>query len=342
MGLAISDTVTVITGASSGIGRATALRLAGRRGTVVLASRQPEALREVALECRERGGQALAVPTDVTDEEQVQELGRQAIAAFGRIDVWVNDAAVTMLGRFEESPPEAFRRVIDTNFFGYVHGVRAALPYFREQGHGILINVASVVSRVGNPFATAYAASKAAVLAFSESLRMELRDTPGIRVCNVLPATIDTPLFQHAANFAGRAVRAMPPVYAPEEVAEAIVDLIHHPRREVKVGNAGRMIALRALLPRALTEWAMARKIEREHFQNRPSRPSIGNVFQPQPELNAVHGGWMENGGAPSAARIGGTLAVAAGLGLLAYYLASRPHPAEPRRVMRVPRAVGT
>jgi NAD(P)-dependent dehydrogenase (short-subunit alcohol dehydrogenase family) len=336
MGLAIADTVTVITGASSGIGRATALKLAGRRGTVVLASRQADALREVARECQERGGQALAVPTDVADEAQVRELGRQAIAAFGRLDVWVNDAAVTMLGRFEDCPPEAFRRIIDTNFFGYVHGVRTALPYFREQGHGILINVASVVSRVGNPFATAYAASKAAILAFSESLRMELRDTPGIEVCNVLPATIDTPLFQHAANFAGRAVRAMPPVYAPEEVAEAIVDLIRHPRREVKVGNAGRMIAMQALLPRALSEGMMTRKIAREHFQDRPSHPSLGNVFQPEPDLNAVHGGWMEDGnGARSAARIGGTLAVAAGLGLLAYYLATRSYPVGSRRVTR-------
>lgn len=160
--------------------------------------------------------------------------------------------------------------------------------------------------------------------------------------CNVLPATIDTPLFQHAANFAGRAVRAMPPVHAPEEVAEAIVDLIRHPRREVRVGNAGRMIALRAFMPRALTERMLARKVGREHFQRRPSRPSLGNVFEPLPELNAVHGGWMEDGnGARSAARIGGTLALAAGLGLLAYYLAGRSSPTGPRRVSRVLRAAG-
>jgi short-subunit dehydrogenase len=337
----ISDTVAVITGASSGIGRATALRLAGEQGTVVLASRQADALQEVARECRERGGRALAVPTDVTDETQVQNLARQAIEAFGRIDVWLNDAAVTALGRFEAVPVEAFRQVIETNFFGYVHGARAVLPYFREQGHGTLINVASVVSRVGGPYATAYAASKAAILGFSDSLRMELRDTSGIQVCSVLPATIDTPLFQHAANFAGRAVRAMPPVYAPEEVAEAIADLIRHPRREVTVGNAGRMIALRNLAPMALSERLLASKVERRHFQDRPSGHSPGNLFQPMPQFNAVHGGWMEDGnGARTAARIGGTLAVAAGLGALLYFMAGRPS-AGRHRARQVSRASG-
>lgn len=339
----ISDTVTVITGASSGIGRATALRLAGEQGTVVLASRQADALQEVARECRERGGRALAVPTDVTDEAQVQNLARHAIEAFGRIDVWLNNAAVTALGEFEAVPSEVFRQVIETNFFGYVYGARAVLPYFREQQRGILINVASAVSKVGNPYATAYAASKAAILGFSDSLRMELRNIPGIHVCSVLPATIDTPLFQHAANFAGRAVQAMPPVYAPEEVAEAVTSLIRHPRREVTVGNAGRMIALRTLMPMALSERLLASKVERRHFQDRPSGSSPGNLFQPMPQFNAVHGGWMEDGnGAQTAARIGGTLAVAAGLGALLYFMAGRPSAKSIRhpRAARIPRRI--
>jgi short-subunit dehydrogenase len=334
MNPSIRDTVTVVTGASSGIGRATALRLAEERGTVVLASRQWDALKQVARECEALGGRALPVPTDVTDEVQVEILARRAIETFGRIDVWVNDAAVTMLGRFEDSPSDAFRRVIDTNFFGYVHGARAVLPHFHEQGHGTLINVASVVSRVGSPYATAYAASKAAILSFSESLRMELRETPGIHVCSVLPATIDTPLFQHAADFSGKAVRAMPPVYAPEDVADAIVGLIRHPRREVRVGNVGRMIAMRTLMPAALSERMLASRVEKKHFQDRAIEPSRGNLFQPMPEFNAVHGGWMQDSGGPRAAnRLAVSLAVVAGIGALAYLFAGRPASPERRRI---------
>jgi NAD(P)-dependent dehydrogenase (short-subunit alcohol dehydrogenase family) len=333
MASSISDSVAVITGASSGIGRATALRLAGQQGTVVLASRQPDALQEVAWECQALGGRALAVPTDVTDEAQVQNLAREAIETFGRVDAWVNDAAVTLLGRFEEAPAEAFRKVIETNFFGYVHGARAVLPYFREQGRGVLINVASVVGKVGGPYATAYAASKSAIIGFSDSLRMELRDEPGIHVCTVLPATIDTPLFQHAANYADREVQAMPPVYAPEEVAEVIADLIESPRREATVGNARRMIALRTMAPAALTERMLAKKVETQHFQDRRNlNPNPGNLFEPMPQFNAVHGGWQEfEGKRQGPGRTVGTLALAAGMGAALYLLFGK-RPAIPVR----------
>src|SRR5690606_21511524 len=138
------------------------------------------------------------------------------------------------------------RRVIETNLFGYVHGARTALPYFREQGCGTLINVASAVAAAPQPYTSAYVASKFAIRGLSDCLRMELSldHVPDIHVCTVLPATVDTPLFQHAANYTGRAVQAMPPVYAAERVARAIVDLVTSPEREVFVGNAGRLMAL--------------------------------------------------------------------------------------------------
>jgi NAD(P)-dependent dehydrogenase (short-subunit alcohol dehydrogenase family) len=131
----IRDSVVVITGASGGIGRATALVLAGRGAAVVLAARRQQPLYELAGECEERGGRALAVPTDVTDEEAVRRLAQQAVEQFGRIDTWVNNAAVTLFGRIEETPYEAYRRVIETNLFGYIHGARVVIPYFREQRH---------------------------------------------------------------------------------------------------------------------------------------------------------------------------------------------------------------
>ncbi len=311
----ISGLVVVITGASSGIGRATALKLAEQGGSVVLAARQEEVLHGVARECQRTGGRALAVPTDTTNEEQVKNLAQRAIQAFGRIDVWVNAAAVTMMARFEAAPAEAFRRVIETNFFGYVHGARAVLPYFRQQGRGTLINLASVLGKVGAPYASADAASKFAVTGFSESLRMELRDAPDIHVCTVLPATIDTPLFQHAANFTGRALRALPPVYAPERVAETILHLILRPQREATVGNTRRIVALRRMAPR-LAERVVAAKVDKQHFQDKPSPASAGNLFEPMPQFNDVHGGWLErqrNG--RKAAWAGGALALLATTG---------------------------
>src|SRR5207244_7676562 len=132
-------------GASSGIGRAAALAFARRGATVVVAARRELPLRQLARECERLVGRSLAVPTDVTDEGAVQDLVCRVLETFGRIDVWVNNAAVTLFGRLEETPAEPYRRVIETNLFGTVHGVRAVLPSFREQGSGVLINVASVV-----------------------------------------------------------------------------------------------------------------------------------------------------------------------------------------------------
>lgn len=147
MRLGIENTVTVITGASSGIGRATALAFAAAGGTVVVAARREAALDELAQECETSGGKALAVPVDVTDGPAVEALARRAIETFGRLDTWINNAAVTLFGRFEETPIADFRRVIDTNLLSYVHGARAILPWFREQGRGVLINVSSGVGK---------------------------------------------------------------------------------------------------------------------------------------------------------------------------------------------------
>jgi NAD(P)-dependent dehydrogenase (short-subunit alcohol dehydrogenase family) len=166
------------------------------------------------------------VPTDVTDEAAVTELARRAVQRFGRIDVWVNNAGVYLLGSLEATPPEAFRRVLETNFFGYVHGARAVLPRFREQGHGVLINNASVYSHLGAPWLTAYVSSKFAVRGFSEALRQELGDLPNVHICTVSPSPIDTPIFASAANYSGRAVKAPPPTYPPEQVARVLIGLL--------------------------------------------------------------------------------------------------------------------
>jgi len=288
--------VVVVTGASSGIGRAAAQLFAARGAAVVLAARRLPALEEVALECESAGGRALVVPTDVRDEEAMRELARRAIEAFGRIDVWVNNAAVSLFARTEEAPYEAYRQVIETNLFGYIHGARAALPYFREQGHGVLINNASIAGIIGQPYTSAYCVTKFGIRGLGESLRQELLDAPDIHVCTLMPAVIDTPIFQHAANYTGRAVQPMPPVISADRVARAIVGLALRPRRELIVGVSGKMIAAQHWLAPGMSERQMARRVDQKHFQDRPAPPTPGNLFEPMPQWNSVSGGWKSNG----------------------------------------------
>ena len=288
----LGDSVVVITGASSGIGRAAALAFARRGASVVLAARREEPLREVESECERAGGSALAVPTDVTDETAVEALANRALERFGRIDTWVNNAGVTVFARFEDAPPRAYERVIETNFFGYVYGARAALRRFREQASGVLINNASINGRVGSPYASAYVASKWAVRGWSESLRQELRAADDIHVCVVLPASIDTPFFQHAANYTGRRVKPLSPLYGVDKVADAIVGLAERPRREVIVGGAGRLMSWQHTLAPALAERAFAAQVEKDHFQDGGAPATEGNLFEPVGEGTGESGGW--------------------------------------------------
>ena len=283
--------VVVITGASSGIGRATAHAFARRGAAVVLAARRAEMLEKAARECEALGSAAaLVVPTDVTREDQVEELGRRAIERFGRI---------------ESVPSEVWRRVIETNLFGYYHGAKVAMRQFRAQGHGTLVQNASIVGRTSKPDGSAYATSKFAVRGFSEALRQEVLDQPGIQICTVLPSVVDTPFFQHAANYSGRSVRAAPPVYTAEEVAETVVDLVERPRAEAIVGGFGKLSAAQELVAPNFTTWFSGRALHRGFLSDTPSKDTTGALFESWPDGMGVSGGWRadpESGGAPLAA----------------------------------------
>jgi short-subunit dehydrogenase len=294
----INDSVIVLTGASSGMGRATALELARRGASVVLAARRVTLLEKLAQECQQLGGQALVVPTDVTDEAAVQTLGQQALARFGRFDVWINNAGVIAFGRFADLPSKVFNRVIETNLLGYVYGARVALQQFYAQDYGILINNASVDSQLAAPYLSAYSAAKFAIRGFSESLREEveiLDKKKQIEICTIKPATIDTPLFQHAANYTGRAVEALPPVYDVQTAVKTFVELVEKPQREVFVGSAGRMLAtMHALVPRA-AEQTYAHQVEKGHLSTvRPAPATEGNLFAPMPEGVTAEDGWKD------------------------------------------------
>jgi short-subunit dehydrogenase len=292
----IANGVIVITGASSGIGRATAIAFAEKQARLVLAARNEPTLEDVAEACRRHGSEVLVVPTDVRNEQAVMNLAGRAIAQFGRIDVWVNNAGVTLYGPFLAAPADVYRQVIETNLFGCIYGARAVLPIFRTQGCGVLINVASVAATVSETFASAYSISKAGIRALGVSLRQELllEGATRIHVCTLLPATTDTPIFQHAANYTGRTVRALPPVITAAQVATAIGRLTHTPQPEVYAGNAGRVLHLLAAIAPRFAEAVMARYANRLHFYtDQPAEPTEGNVLQSMPFWNRISGGWQ-------------------------------------------------
>lgn len=288
----VADSVIVITGASTGVGRATALKCAQLGGTVVLVSRREHVLKRLASHCESFGARTLVVAADVANDQAMRSLAKRAVETFGRIDVWINNASVGLFARIEDAPLEEYRKVIETNLFGCIHGARAALPYFREQGSGTLINVSSVAGKIGSPYLSAYAASKFAVIGLSRSIRMETMDVPDIHICTVLPASLDTPFFQHAANYTGRAVKPTNPVYEADQVANAIVELITKPQREIIVGGSGKIAsAINAIAP-AFLEKSYAIQVEKDHFQNKPAPMTAGSVVAAQDDYETVSGGW--------------------------------------------------
>ena len=287
--LSLRGKVVVITGASSGIGRAAALEFASAGCRLVLAARRHRALEETAALCSARGGSAIVIPTDVTVDSDLERLRDGALAAWGRIDVWVNNAGTTYFARLDEGELRAHRRVIETNLIGAMVAARCVLPVFRRQRAGTLINVGSLLSQVGQTFVPAYVVSKFGLRGLSEAVRADVADIPGIQVSTVMPYAVDTPHFETGANATGKRAHAMPPVQEPEAVARAIVDVAARPRRQRYVPRyAVAAIALHRLWP-AATERLLQQALRSFHLVGRQAATE-GNLFSPLTPEGTVHG----------------------------------------------------
>lgn len=310
----------VITGASSGIGRAAAIAFAENGANLVLAARREDALETVAAECRVFNVGAIAVKTDVTDAAAMKRLAENAADFGGKIDIWVNNAGIGTVGEFTQTPVTAHQRVIETNLLGYIHGAHAVLPYFKRQLHGVLINLNSLGGWIAQPYSVAYASSKWGLRGFSEALRGELLKYRDIHICDIFPGFIDTPGFQHGANYIGRKIKPIPPVYDARKVAKAIVSLAVRPRNAVTVGaSAIVMKFLNNLFPNVFQSVFVT--LMDFYFKRAQKVPvSDGSLFDSENSESGIDGGWRSPGTVRNVALASGVIAV----GIATYYLAKR------------------
>ncbi len=285
----VAEQVIVITGASSGIGRATAQAAAARGAKVVLAARSEEALRDMVPAIEAEGGAAAFVVADVGTRADVEKVGEMAIARFGRIDTWINNAGVAIYGRLDEVSERDSRRLFDTNFWGVVNGSLVALPYLRQAG-GALINVGSEVSDAVIPLQGMYAASKHAVKGFTDALRVEVEhlDKAPVSITLIQPTAVDTPYPQHAKNYMDREPKLPTPQIDPAEVAAAILDAAENPARDVTVGSMAKLNTTVAKLMPAVGDRLAAAQADRQQYAEPPRNPE-GALFRPSGG-GATHG----------------------------------------------------
>lgn len=306
--------VVVITGGSRGIGRAAALALARRGARLVLAARDALALQSAAEDCSALGAEVITVVADISDPVQNADIVRVATARFGGIDVWVGAASVFAYGTVADTPDEIRDRVIEVNLLGQMRSVSAALAHFRERGRGRLVLVGSLFSVVSAPYLAAYVASKYGLLGFARSLRQELLTQRRIDVRVILPASVDTEIYQRSANATGRSPHAIPPVVAPERVARAIVRAATgRGKHEVAVGRVqGLGVPFSRLSPRMFDGWM--RLVAETIGLRGPTPDTSGAVLHPLHDDGSVHGGWRS---ARARALVAVTTATAVGTALV-------------------------
>src|SRR5215218_1671503 len=283
----------LVTGASSGIGRATALGLAERGARIVLVARGREPLEEAAAEARAAdAGEVLVCPADVTDEDALRTAVDAALRRFGRLDGVIHAAQVMAYGTIEELPKDVFERVVDTSLHGTANVARVVLPVFREQGAGHLVVVNSLLGSVATPLMGSYIAAKWGQLGLVRVLQQETRDAPGVKVSAVQPGGVDTPIYFQAASWTGSTGRPPPPVYTPQRVARTVLSTLDRPRRVVQAGFLNPVVKAGFTLFPGLYDYLVGPLLHRVAIANDEVPPRDGNVFESRPEGNATEGRW--------------------------------------------------
>lgn len=290
----IEEQVIVITGASSGIGRCAALHLSGLRGRIGLFARDGAALEEVRDEIERCGGRAVAVAGDVTRPEDLDRLVDAVAGSFGRIDTWVNNAALFLQGRAEQIEPEEYRRIIEVDLLGTILGTRRAIRQMREQGgRGVIIQVSSIVAQRGAPYVSAYSAAKCGVVGFTQSVRAELWGT-GIEVSLLHLPSVDTPIYHSARSKLGTVPRPAPPIWSPREAARGIAELARTGKPSHSVGWFHWVHRAPDLVSRRLGDWFLHRAGD---FSVSDIPANGDNLEAPAPPPRQIRGGWSPGGG---------------------------------------------
>lgn len=310
---ALNKQTIVLTGATSGIGRATALEFARYAAKLVLVARQKEVLDEMVDLCDRLGAKAVAIVADVTDAAAMQQVARDAVTFGGSLDVWVNVAGIGALGEFSTIPIEVHDKIIKTNLIGYINGAYAAMPYFKQQKKGTLINMNSVGGWMPMPYSVSYTASKFGVRGYSEALRAELSSWRDIHVCDVFPGFVDTPGPSHAANYTGKVLKPMPPLVPTYKVANTIVSLALSPRDSVTLGSAAYLARFSQWLSPKLTRFTLTKFME-AYFRNaEPAPVTNGSIFEPTGADNQISGGYTNKKMSPKkASKLAGAVALTA------------------------------
>ena len=283
----------LVTGGSSGIGRATAVQLARRGARLVLVARGREPLEAAADEARAAGAAAVTVcPADILDEEAVRAVVAAAVAEHGRLDVVVHAAMVMAYGRIEDVPTEVYDRVVDTAVKGTANVARHVLAVFRRQGAGHLVVVNSLLGNVTTPLLGSYTIGKWGQLALARVLQQETRDEPGISVSIVQPGGVDTPIYYQAASWAGNTGRPPPPVYSPHRVARRVLSTLDRPRRVVQAGVFNHVVTAAFRLLPGVYDVLVEPVLRRLALSSEEAPPTEGNVFRSSPAGNATEGRW--------------------------------------------------
>lgn len=282
----------VITGGSSGVGRAAAEAFALEGCNIVVAARGKEALDETVALCRDLGVSAMAVPTDVSIAGDVQNLANKALQFNGRIDIWVNNAGVMSSGKFEEIPMDINEQVIKTNLFGYMHGAYSALPVFKKQEEGILINNVSIGGFMPAPYSAVYSSTKFGIRGLMECLHGEISDFPQIHICNIYPQIQRSTGNMHSAKYSGLDFKIPPFAADPRDTAVKMVELAKNPKKDLFPDFTSMVLKnVYGLFPKPVINSASAVMRLMMKVKNAPS--DSGNILEPSSEPHRIYGETM-------------------------------------------------